>query len=120
MGGWITHTGYAQIKFKEKLEYGHRVSYLIHKGEIPEDKMVCHTCDVRCCVNPDHLFLGTHKENMNDRNKKNRSAKKLTKEDVLSIRELRQSNTLKFLTEKFGVSEATIIGVSKRKSWKHI
>lgn len=71
-------SGYAMAYFKSKLWKAHRLSYTLHVGPIPDGLLVCHTCDNRGCVNPNHLFLGTHKDNCDDMYRKGRNVKPYT------------------------------------------
>lgn len=72
---FIRRNGYGQMKYEGKTVDAHRVSYRCFHGEIPEGMDVLHSCDNRRCANPDHLRLGTHKENMEDMVAKGRQKK---------------------------------------------
>ena len=80
-GCWLwtanyNHAGYGLFKIKNKSQRAHRISWEHFNGEIPKNLSVCHKCDVRECVNPDHLWLGTHRENCIDRGNKKKACPK--------------------------------------------
>ena len=75
---WELHhasNGYGQATIDGATIGAHRLSYVAFVGVIPDGMVVCHKCDVRCCVNPEHLFLGTHSDNIRDRDMKGRQAR---------------------------------------------
>lgn len=96
----------------------HRISFELHIGPIPPGMCVLHTCDVRHCVAPDHLWLGTHEDNVKDRDSKGRgswghSHKHLSLEQVQAIRaEYGGRNGLK-LAEKYGIHSTTLYRIVK-------
>lgn len=73
--GKITNVGYGEITHLKKYMLAHRCSYKTFVGEIPEGKVVCHTCDNKKCINPEHLWVGTQKENSIDKVNKKRNCK---------------------------------------------
>jgi len=119
--------GYGVINVDKKIVKAHRVSYSIYKGPIADGLHVCHHCDVRSCVNPDHLFLGTNEDNMNDMYKKGRGRKvggneshfsKLTDEDVITI--LKSNKKSSELANEFKVTKTNINYIKRGITWKHI
>lgn len=113
--------GYGALSYKGAPRYAHRLSFEIFHGKIPKGMDVCHSCDNRRCVNPNHLFSGTRAENLADMRNKGRHYKKLSKEDVLEIRKLgAQGIKNHLLAIKFSISSAQIGNIIKRKQWVEI
>jgi hypothetical protein len=103
----------------------HRVAWQLFRGAIPDGRFVCHTCDTPACVNPDHLYLGTHADNMADCiNKKRHTfgrqhvSAKLTEDDVPLIRN--STRSLADLSAEFGVTPQAIWAVKIKRTWKHV
>lgn len=121
-------SGYGIFNYQGKLKSAHRYSYEFYKEKIPEGMDVCHTCDNRRCVNPDHLFLGTRSDNMQDCIKKERFdvgekhyAHKVTEKEVLEIREkYERGYQYNWLAREYGISQETIYDIVKRRTWKHV
>lgn len=125
VGGSNKHT-YGQFGVASgKMKLAHRVSYELYKGPIPEGMKVCHKCDYPRCVNPDHLFLGTHKDNMQDMVLKGRknpiygTKHHKTKLSIEAVQEIRNTpGVIAPLARKFGVSLQTIKQVRSGKVWR--
>lgn len=116
--GSINKSGYTQFYLKSKNTTGHRTSWIIHKGEIPETMCVCHICDNPRCVNPDHLFLGTHKENTQDMIKKERRViiRKIEKNNYNKIFEMYSNNIPQHeIANIYGVTQTTISKILLKK-----
>lgn len=124
--------GYGVFTLKGVTWFAHRLAYVIEHGRIPDGLFVCHSCDTPLCVNPAHLYAGTHQQNMDDMRLRGRTADrrgengpsaKLTEIDVQTIRAraaVTPRPTYAQLGSEFGVTDRTIWGIVKRTSWRHI
>ena len=122
--GPYNHHGYGDVDRiidGKRYKHAHRLSYVRHFGSIPEGKIVLHHCDNRKCINPDHLYAGTHADNVRDMVHRDRFHSKLSRVEVMIIRDLHAIGmTLYWLNVLFPVSEVTILSIIRRKSWAFV
>jgi hypothetical protein len=143
--GHINNSGYAHVNRRGKMILGHRLAWTVAKGPIPSGLQVLHRCDVRACVNPDHLFTGTNDHNVADKVAKGRQARgsrlgqsirnstafratirrgadnnaaKLTDADALAIQQDRR--LLREISTDYGVNITTVSRIRRRVAWKHL
>lgn len=125
--GCKSKKGYGRFYWDERMQKAHRVSYFLAFGKWDDGLMVLHKCDNPACVNPKHLFLGTNQDNVEDRGRKNRTAKgeangaaKLTSVQVIEIRRLYKEGDLSRLelSRVYEVGDSTINSIVNRKTWK--
>ncbi len=127
--GWNNEDGYGKIRINKKAYFVHRVIYSYFFGEIPLEKpCVLHKCDTPSCLNPNHLFVGTHAENMKDMKNKGRArsgrkpgqdwpTKKLDESKILLIREDKRSQ--REIAKDYGVSQQLISEIKRKIRWSH-
>jgi len=109
---------YGYISSGGKNKRAHRISYELFNGEIDDGLSVMHKCDCPSCVNPDHLVLGTHQDNMSDSASKGRKGLKLTPEQVVEIRADDRSG--RKLAKQYNVSRRTIDRIKSNQIWKEL
>jgi hypothetical protein len=114
--------GYGTLLVHGKRRYAHRLSYAHFNGPIPPGMFVCHHCDVRRCVNPAHLFLGTVQDNADDASRKGRLMRgerhnmtRLTEDDVRAIRA--DGRLLRIIADDYGTAESRISQIKHRITW---
>jgi hypothetical protein len=125
--------GYGLFNINGKSERAHRASYVLFVGEIPNGMVVRHyVCDNSACVNPDHLKLGTQKDNIGDAVRKGRNrftrhepevcgGSKLTSDQVLQVKKLLSAGAYQeYIARILGVSQSAISRIKLGKTWKNV
>ena len=122
-------SGYGIASSNRKRISAHRLAWKLFKGEIKPGIFICHKCDVRACVNPDHLFPGTPADNSQDMKQKIRHRRgeqhplsKLTEDRVARIKALLAEDKLSLseIAREFGVATSAIFSIKKGRAWRHV
>jgi hypothetical protein len=130
-GGRTPDRGYGLlgVTFKpNRYVVAHRISYELNCGPIPAGMKVCHKCDNPPCVRPDHLFLGTQQDNIEDMRKKGRAARGAkhfrARLDPDKVRDIRRSHaageSVASIAKRIGVRPGTVYAVLTGKTWTHV
>lgn len=124
-GCWIWQlgkdpSGYGLARYHKRTWKAHRLAYTLVHGPIANGLLVCHSCDIRACINPSHLFLGTHQDNRTDCVRKGRTGKShLTWDTVNLIRwERVLGASYKELAERHQLSPSNMLQICTAKTWK--
>lgn len=133
LGSKRSQNGYGRIKAGGRTVPAHRYAWELFRGPIPDGMIVCHKCDVPPCVNPNHLFVGTHKDNAADRDTKGRAGKTGAKNprrgtdnhaaklSPALVRKIRRDKRPQYvIAEEYGMSQAAIWAVKARVTWRQV
>ena len=129
---YLNPDGYGRIQIAGQAKTVHRVSWGLHFGPIPNGKQVLHECDVRACVRPTHLYLGTHRDNMADMAERGRAPcnsfpgeqnpmARLSAMQVVTIRSRRDSGvSQQHVADEFMVSRRLVGMIWRNEIWRHV
>jgi hypothetical protein len=119
---------YGMVKYHKQKWKSHRLSWFLHNGEITDGLHVLHKCDIPLCVNPEHLFLGTHQDNMRDMAIKGRRKNKafgekhgrakLTEDQAKEIKT--SSLGKRALAKIYGIGATTVQHIRNNQNWRHV
>jgi hypothetical protein len=114
--------GYGQFVVCRRKTMVHRISYELTNGAVPDGLVVRHKCDVKLCVNPDHLCIGTHLDNARDKIDRRRAhhLNSVTDEQVLEMRELRPTTPLAVLARLYGVTKTCVGRIATGRAHRHL
>lgn len=119
---WLGQTdsnGYGRIRVGGRNQKTNRIAYQLAHGDIPAGGHICHTCDNPICVNPDHLWIGTHAENMKDMARKGRRPRvgsKLTEAQAIEI--YRDNRPERQIASDFNISHSIVNDIKNRRKWR--
>jgi len=117
--------GYGDITYKRTRYLAHRLSWLAHRGSIPDRLFVCHSCDNRACIEISHLFLGTARDNVTDMIRKGRARMlgraRLTEADAADIkRRLADGQSVSSIAKLKSVSYNSVLAIKSNRCWRHV
>lgn len=135
--GAFNQNGYGYFLLGGRLMHAHRASYALFRGDVPKDKNVCHACDNRWCVNPDHLWIGTQRQNVHDAMAKGRSVppprtdwrnrikphhwQRLSVDQAKEIiRRLARGEKHELIAQDFGINSRTVSKIKLGQRWPHL
>jgi hypothetical protein len=125
--GTLSFEGYGYVNIgagvRRKQWQAHRFAWYLLKGPIDKNACILHTCDVRNCVNPEHLYLGDRKDNARDKILRQRdTGATLTYDQVREVKRMLAEGTMygKDIAEKFGVSPSVISGIRSGRTFRHV